>query len=364
MATIHLRAALGTIFGAGLILGLGQAFADDLLKPSGTAGFSIALGFKQTSLPLLKRVAGGAPDAVSEALLQKLCSGQCPPLSRSAPINRVEAAGDTWSLQVLGDGTAARYRNMEVGGREHAIAKEKTQQMSAESLYRAGRDFIDAQLASVVVVGPEEKIVPVRTDYRVEGGTNLRTGETARSVVANRVVFGRTIRDVPVVGGGSRIALTFANDGSLESFQYDWPKYEYEAQSAERSVVDLEGILERVRRAVGLRLGVPSSTAPISAFGGQDASHGVELLTNTVLRKLECGYYDPGFSAREASAPVQPGCVYEAVSHDEAGGRSALSGAVPAATFVEADPSWPEAARLGAPAPNEIPAIPGPSQGR
>jgi len=362
MAIVLPRAALGTVVGVGLTLGLGPALADDLLTTSDSAGFSIALGFKQPSLPLLKRVAGGAPDAVSAALVEKLCSGQCPPLSGGAPINRLEAASDTRSLQVLGDGTAARYRNIEVADRERAIAKEKTQQISAESLYQAGRDFIAANLSSVVVVGPEEKIVPVRTDYRVEGGMNLQTGETTRSVVANRVVFGRTIRDVPVVGGGSRIALTFANDGSVESFQYDWPKYEYEAGSATRSIVDLEGILERVRGAVGLRLGVPSSTGPISAFRGQDVSHGVQLLTNTVLRKLECGYYDPGFSARDASAPVQPGCVYEAVSHDEAGGRSALSGAVPAATFVEADPSWPEAARLRAPAPNETPAVPGPSR--
>ena len=78
---------------------------------------------------------------------------------------------------------------MEVGGRERAIAKEKPQQLSAESLYKAGRDFIDEKLASVIVVGPDEKIVPLRTDYRVEGGMNLGTGETTRSVVANRVVF-------------------------------------------------------------------------------------------------------------------------------------------------------------------------------
>ena len=358
MATVHSRSLAPALFALGLMLSVGQALGADSRETSDAAGFSIALGFKQSSMPLLRRVAGDAPDAVSAALLQKLCSGQCPPLSRSAPINRLEAASDTWSLQVLGDGTAARYRNMEVGGRERAIAKEKTQQLSAESLYRAGRDFIDAKLASVIVAGPDEKIVPVRIDYRVEGGMNLGTGETTRSVVASRVVFGRMIRDTPVVGGGSRIALTFAADGSLVLFQYDWPKYEYEAGAAARSVVDLEGILERVRGAVGLRLGVPSSTAPISAFGGQ----GVELLKNTVLRKLECGYYDPGFSAREASAPVQPGCVYEAVSQNEAGGRSALSGAVPAAAFVEPDPSWPEAARPRAPAPNEIPLVPGPAR--
>ena len=361
MAAVRPRPLALALFGLALMLGAGQAFGADSRETNDAAGFSIALGFKQPSLPLLRRVAGDAPDAVSASILQKLCSGQCPPLSRSAPINRLEAASDTWSLQVLGDGTAARYRNMEVGGRERAIAKEKPQQLSAESLYKAGRDFIDAKLASVIVAGPDEKIVPLRTDYRVEGGMNLGTGETTRSVVANRVVFGRTIRDVPVVGGGSRIALTFAADGSLELFQYDWPKYEYEAGSAARSVVDLEGILERVRGAVGLRLGVPSSTAPISSFGGRDAGQGVELLKNTVLRKLECGYYDPGFSAREASAPVQPGCVYEAVSQGE-GGRSALSGAVPAAAFVEPDPSWPEVARLRAPPANEIPLVPGPAR--
>ena len=95
--------------------------------------------FQAAVIAAARRVAGDAPDAVSASLLQKLCSGQCPPLSRSAPINRLEAASDTWSLQVLGDGTAARYRNMEVGGRERAIAKEKPQRLSAESLYKAGR---------------------------------------------------------------------------------------------------------------------------------------------------------------------------------------------------------------------------------
>jgi hypothetical protein len=36
------------------------------------------------------------------------------------------------------------------------------------------------------------------------------------SVAANRVVFGRTLNGVLVVGNGSTVVVTFANDGSME----------------------------------------------------------------------------------------------------------------------------------------------------
>ena len=57
----------------------------------------------------------------------------------------------------------------------------------------------------MIVLGPDEELVPVRTDYRIEVGQDLTTGEVLESVVANRIVFGRTLEGVPVFDGGNYV---------------------------------------------------------------------------------------------------------------------------------------------------------------
>jgi hypothetical protein len=350
---------------AGVLLGLGGALsvtpllAEDFPEASAAAQTSITQGFRQSSLPLLRRVAGDGPEASGAALLGALCPSPCSSATTGNLGSVREVSDSSWSLRIVGDGTGAEFRNFEVGKRAHALAKDEGQKASAESLVRLARAYISEKLASVIVMGPEEKLVPLRADYRIEAGQDLKTLQSARSVVASRVVFGRTIQDVPIVGGGSTLVLTFANDGALESFQYDWPKYEIAGRAP---VVGIEDIVGRVQRVTALRMGIPMTASSGAISKGHWPNYELELMQNAVLQKLDCGFYDPGFIAREATAPVQPGCVYRIMARSEEGSRTGLSGAVPGAALIEPDPGWTEAVALRGPRIREKPAPPGPAQ--
>jgi hypothetical protein len=350
-----LRLIVGALSLFATVLPGSRARGQDFPQTSAAAESAIAHGFKRSSLPLLQRSASGDPTAVSRALIEKLCPAPCPPPTVRAPGNMLQVTTNYWSLQIIGDGTSARFQDLEVGKRAHSLAKTHRDRTAATALEQAGRKFIASKLASVIVLGPEEELVPVRTDYRIEGGYNVKTRESIRSVVANRIVFGRAVGGVPIVGGGSTVVLTFANDGSLESFQYDWPKYE---AATGRAVVSLEEILRRVQTVVGMRMGIPIANPSARAPKDEGPKYAIELTKNTVLRKLECGYYDPGFLARTPSAAVQPGCVYHAVSQAEDGTRSGFAGAVPGAAQIEPDAAWAEAGVLRGPSPNAEPIVP------
>jgi hypothetical protein len=357
--SIDLRLIVGGMPLFVIVLTGGTVRGQDFPQTSAAARSSVVHGFKQSSLPLLHRFASSDPAAVSTALVEKLCTTPCPHPRVRTPGNMLEVTNGDWSLQILGDGTSARFQDSAVGKRAHSLAEMDSDRTTASALEQAGRKFIASKLASVIILGPEEELVPVRTDYRIEGGYNVKTRETTRSVVANRIVFGRTTGGVPIVGGGSTVVLTFANDGSLESFQYDWPKY---GATTVRAVVNVEEILRRVQKVVGMRTGVPIANPSARAPKDEGPTYAVELTKNTILRKLECGYYDPGFLVRTPNAAVQPGCVYHAVSQGEDGTRSGVAGAVPGAAQIEPDAAWPEAVVLRGPSPNEKPIVPGSSR--
>jgi hypothetical protein len=356
MKNIRLCFAAGAPFVMGAVLAGSVVWGQDLPQTSADAHLSITHGFEQSSLALLRRVAFGPLDSVSGELLNKLCPAPCPDVSKSSPGNMIKFNTSHWSLELLGDGTAARYQNLDALKGPHALLKAYTQRSQATELEQAGHNFITSKLSSLITLGTDEKLVPVRTDYRIEGSYNLKTGDTNRSVVANRIVFGRTIHGVPIVGGGSTVVLTFTNDGSLESFRYDWPRYEL---ADARSVVTIEELLSRVQRVVGMRAGVPLAASPPKVSPGNGATYTIDLMKNTVLRKLECGYYDPGFTARETRAVVQPGCVYHAVFQNEEGTRAAFAGAVPGTAQIELDASWAESVMLRGPQPSDKPSVPG-----
>jgi hypothetical protein len=125
--------------------------------------------------------------------------------------------------------------------------------------------------------------------------------------------------------------------------------------------VAIADILDRVQAVIGDRMGVP--TSPTTRVPkGEGRTYAVELMPNTVLQKLECGYYDPGVLAREAAAVVQPGCVYHVVHQSDDGRRAGFAGAVPAAAQIEPDPGWREAVFLRGPSPSQPPLLPAPSR--
>jgi hypothetical protein len=153
--------------------------------------------------------------------------------------------------------------------------------------------YIHSKLGASIVLGENEELVPLLTDYRLEGSQDLSIGLVTRSVAANRIVFGRKLNGVPVVGNGSRVVITFANDGSVESFFYDWPKY---VSTDAQSLVTPSTLLGRIQQAVSARTGVASAfTAAVPEQ--KEAAGRVALDTGTRLESMQCGYYDAGADA-------------------------------------------------------------------
>ena len=323
------------VTGSGLLCG--SAAADDFPQAAAAAQFSAVHGFKDAAQPRLRR-ATSMDTGVASQLIKELCAASC-----STPSDTVEGGerrieSDRWSLHIAVDGSWARFRDLEVSRRAHSLAKDPSQKMSADALEKAGHGFIAAKLGSTIILAADEQLVPVRTDYRFEGGQDMNTGEVTTSIVANRIVFGRTIRGVPVVGGGSAVVITFANDGSVESFQYDWPAYEVMQR---QNVISASEILRRVQTVIATRgISTPTISPMVSDTG--ETPYPIALTADTTLVKLECGYYDPGVQILTASAQIQPGCVYHAVYQDANGMRQGLAGAVPAGIQFDPDAAWPE----------------------
>ncbi|MFY9939262.1 MAG: hypothetical protein WAK33_20440 [Silvibacterium sp.] len=298
-------------------------------------------GFNDASLPVLHRAGATDPTNVAALLSARFCT-DCS-TQTTTQSNQLRIAGSHSSLIVTVDGASAKFEDEAVHNLAHSLAKSVADKMSDAALEQAGRTFIAAKLADVIVLGPGEELVLVRTDYRIEGQQNLSTGEITRSVAANRIVFGRTIHGVPVVGNGSTVVLTFLNNGSLESFRYDWPKYQ---ATASQNLVDSNEILSRIQTVIGVRTHVIPNFA-VTTPARLDASHPVALTSETSLQKLECGYYDPGTRSGKSVAIVQPGCTYRVVWESANGMRQGYAGAVPAGGHFEADSTWMEAGILG-----------------
>src|SRR4051812_18029593 len=114
MKMIQALLGVGALSLSGAVLGDNTAHGQDFPKTSADAQLSITQGFEQSSLPLLHRMATSDPDAVSAGLVEKLCPPPCPPLGRRTPGNMLEVTSSYWSLQILGDGTAARFQDLKV----------------------------------------------------------------------------------------------------------------------------------------------------------------------------------------------------------------------------------------------------------
>lgn len=312
------------------------AFADDLSSALANAQTSVTTGFSTSSLPLLTRASVADPTAT---LLAQVCAAPC---QASAPVlhgtfRRIN--GPTWNLDVSTDGTWARFIDRGVRGNAHSLGVDPSAAISDASLVSAGQAYIAAHLSAVLPLGPGEQMVPLRTSYRTDGGQDLVTMQITRTVVANTVVFGRTVSGAQVVGGGSTVTMSFTNDGALEFFQYDWPSY---SQSSGQALEKIGVLLDRLQEVVALRSGVATPTAPMTPPVTSTSPYPLLIAANTLLVKFECGYYDSGDQRHSSSTPVQAGCLYHALWQQN-GVNAGFSGAVPGAVNVLADSSWPEA---------------------
>jgi hypothetical protein len=330
-----------TVLATSLVI-TGIARAEELPQTRAHEQFSVTQGFREPVVAELHRVVAADQSTVSSALIEKLRPGSAYQSARQG--SKLHITGKEWSLDVTADGSGAEYQDHAVGARAHSLGKPLPEKMSAAELEQKGRAFVDANLASQIMLGSDEELIPVRADYRTEGGRDLTTGEITHAVVASRIVFGRTLHGVPFVGNGSKVIITFTNDGSLESFRYDWPKYQ---TAASQNVVDAGEILSRVQKVIEVRNGVTAPTSGVTVPSTEGEAYPVALTPNTRLQALDCGYYDAGSFAERTTQSIQPGCTYVTVSQDENGMRDGYAGAVPAGSQFEQDPAWLESRILG-----------------
>jgi hypothetical protein len=336
MKTKNLSFVTSAVLVASAIIPGIVASAADLPRTKAHQQLSVTQGFSDPALAVLQRTGAVDPNTVSSALIGKLRPDSAYQSTKVG--GKLRIAGTQWSLEIAADGSAADYQDLAVEAQAHSLGKPLSAQMPAAELEQRGRAFIASNLASQIVLGAEEELVALRADYRIEGGQEFGSTEITQAVVANRIVFGRTLHGVPVVGNGSKVILTFTNDGSLESFRYDWPAYQV---ADTQTVVDAGEILSRVQKVVSARNGVAAPRYGVLMPGRERAAYPVELTPNTQLQALDCGYYDPGSRARQTQS-VQPGCTYLAVSQDPNGTRAGYAGAVPAGTQFAPDAAWLE----------------------
>jgi hypothetical protein len=341
MKSKNLSLVASAMLAASVVMAGSIASAEDLPQTKAHQQFSVRQGFSESTLTVLQRAAALDQNKVGAALVEQLQKGNAYQASKDG--SKLRLAGKEWSLEVASDGAAADYHDQAVEARAHSLAKPLSQEMPAAELEQKGRAFISSKLASQIVLGTGEQLIAVRADYRTEGGQDLATGEITHAVSGNRIVFGRTLNGVPVVGNGSKVIITFTNDGSVESFRYDWPKYQ---AGTSQQVVDAGQILARVQTVVGAHSDVAAATSNAPVANSEGDAYPVALTPNTQLQTLDCGYYDAGSLAGK-SQTVQPGCTYLAVSQDSNGMRAGYAGAVPAGAQFTADAGWSETKLLG-----------------
>jgi len=296
------------------------------------------------SIPVLTRESYGTPESqlgLLQGSVDALRSGASSPEKLKG---RLRVTGGSWRMDVFGDGSGAEFLDTAASARAHGLGADPARLMSVATLESTGRAYVERSLSRLIVLPPNERLVLATTARRSEGGMAPDGSNAYSAVVANRAVFSREINGIPVTGAGSKVTVTFLNDGTVESFRYDWPKYTV-SQRVQRMAPPAE-IMRRLQRVVGLRtqrdLSQPVETPPSIASITQP----IRLGSYVVLQDLKCGYYDPGFMNRDAAAPVQAGCYYHVVETRGEGEfvtTAAYSGAVPAAIAPEPDARWPEA---------------------
>jgi hypothetical protein len=244
---------------------------------------------------------------------------------------------------VFGDGNSAEFTDADAFARSHSSGVQPAKAMTRAALEASGRAFLEGKLSRLIVLQKNERLVLATTSQRTEGGVDAQGKNAYSSIVANRVVFTREIGGIPVVGAGSKVTVTFLNDGSLESFRYDWPTYK--SSGRVQTVAAPIEVLRRVQRVSGVRTGANVDQVLKSIPDLKSITGPIKLGATVTLEDLTCGYYDPGFAVRDPTAPIQQGCYYHVLDTRGEGDfvtKTGYSGAVPAATVFQRDARWPE----------------------
>ncbi|MBK1718372.1 hypothetical protein [Thiocystis violacea] len=295
-----------------------------------------AVGLGVDSLNLLKRQPGPGAEPTAAVLLERF-HGRLPGVSTSDRFNREVTEKQTsliseegWYLNVNADGTSVRYRNYPYLEKTAHLARPVEERFQPHELESLGRDFIAKHLDGLIKLGKNEDLVPYFSEFEISGGGASADGASMdpELVQASTIVFTRVINGQPVLGGGSKIAVIFANDGEPVGFDYDWPSY-VQTRSSQKILP-----LDQIRRR-----GVD-----YSKFNPDDAE--------VKERGFECGYIDLGARKRDPDAVIQAGCMRQAIqktivdpkthAEDEGSGHILKSSLdfLPAGETVETDRVW------------------------
>lgn len=299
---------------------------------------------KLASIPILMRQREVDPATKLALLRESIPAAKSYTSEPEKLSDRIRISGSTWRLDVFGDGSGAEFADADAFERAHSSGVQPSQAMSNEALEASGRAFVERTLSRLIVLQQDERLVLAATSRRTEGGV-APGGERAYSaVVANRVVFSREIGGIPVVGAGSKVTVTFLNDGAVASFRYDWPMYTHTGR-VQAMAAPIE-VLHRLQRVSGVRTKTEADRALEAPPNLELITGPIKLGANVELQDMKCGYYDPGFALRDQAAPIQAGCYYhllETRGEGEYVTTAGYSGAVPAAASFEPDTRWPEA---------------------
>ncbi|MET0225701.1 MAG: hypothetical protein ABW187_04600, partial [Dokdonella sp.] len=247
------------------------------------AAQSLAAGMGNAKPLLLQRLAGNARTTLA-TLLPTVCKSACDSAKREMRGDALHVSGDGWQLDVSADGAMAEFSDDRARARAHDLGVDTAAAIPAATLEAAGRRFIASRLGGVIALRPGEQLVPEATYTRNEGGVDAAGHRAAERTTAQRIVFTREIDGIPVVGNGSKIAITFLNDMTVESFRYDWPDYVIRGSAPAMAARDV--LLQRVQSVVGARTGQPSANAITLNAGAAT----VDLGGGAELNRLECGY--------------------------------------------------------------------------
>jgi hypothetical protein len=296
---------------------------------------SATQGLNAATLPVLKRVVQDQ-NTVADELARRLRPGAS--VQKTKLGNRLHVAAGAWHLLVSSDGASADFHDTAVEQRAHELGVPLANRMSSAAIVQKGREIVSSQLAQQIALAPGETLVAIHADYRIEEGADVNSKQTTSKVVANRVVFTRVIAGVPVVGPGSKVSVVFTNDGALESFHYDWPKYT--GAPSQKTAAPAE-LVSRVQRAVLARTGETTPPIKFDLTVRKASAFPIAASQKTQIQSMDCGYFDGGFDDT-MPALVQPGCTYEAIVYGPNGIRDGVEGAVPAGESFAVDDAWPE----------------------
>ncbi len=293
-------------------------------------------GISTSSLSLLERIPGAGNQDVAEKILKRFKGKNDPKKTATFGISddaeylvlkepdqyEIREKNGNWKIKVWVDGTRFHISDYDYidTNKIEKIPVEK--RFSNEKLEKIGRKYIKDHLADFVETEFGEEIVPLWTEFELMGAESEDGQKVTDMVNASKVYFGRKIDGIDIVGGGSKISLTVANDGAVIDVMVDWPKYQRSSEIQE--IVGIGEIMER-----------------LSVYGKKDKS-----VNKVKLNRFECGYYDPGAKYTDVYGFVQSGCVAIVTGDDaENAGNPGFRviSAIPSGKTVEWDDNWPEA---------------------